>query len=114
MHAWTSGEQCFTIALTDAKGEPEAPGIDVRMVVQLIPLGLLILGMGYAETDDPRIPEPRRKFGITWPQPPPSKTSMEIDPLADLGSRAMGTFASMSTNEFGSAVRQSLAAKPAT
>lgn len=96
VRGWCSGEQELRIDLLDNDGNPSGPPIVVSMVLQLIPLGALVLGMAIATTDDERVSPDRRVVPLSWVARMPRLT-LSVDPLSDMGLDALGHFAQVAT-----------------
>jgi hypothetical protein len=113
LQGWSSGENPFKIELKNEAGDGDlgAP-IDATMVVQLVPLGMLILGMGIATTDDPRIPEIARTVSLVWSAKLPGRLSLHPDPLSELGTQALAKFAHVAANAFSTACLQATQPAP--
>jgi hypothetical protein len=104
LQGWSSGEQEMDIGI-DVPGGAELAPVKASMVVQLVPLGMLVLGMGIGTTTDARIPEISRAVSLTWVARLPALT-LNIDPIAGLGAQALGKFAQLVCNQFAGAVLQ--------
>lgn len=107
---WCSGENSFNVEVLDSNGQPIGEPIVATMIVQLVPLGLLLLGMAVATTDDPRVPELRRAVPLTWVARLPRLT-LAVDPLEALGAESLEKFAQVASQTFAGAIR--LATTPA-
>jgi hypothetical protein len=105
LQGWCSGEHPFKIELRDGSGGELGAPIDATIVVQLVPLGMMMLGMGLAMTDDTRIPEPRT-VSLTWAARLP-KLTLHPDPLADVGMKALAKFAEFASERYAGACLQS-------
>jgi hypothetical protein len=107
---WCSGENAFRVDVVDGDGKPLGAPVEASMVVQIVPLGILLLGMALATTDDRRIPEMQRAVSLTWVARPPRLT-MAADPLAELGAQTLDNFAKFASQAFGQAVSTTPAEK---
>lgn len=103
---WCSGEQSFNAQPLDQNGQPIGEPIIASMVVQLVPMALLLLGMGVATTEDRRIPELRRAVPLTWVARLPRLT-LAVDPLEALGAESLDKFAQYACQAFTSAIGMS-------
>lgn len=96
VRGWCSGETELRIDLLGDDGQPSGPPIVVALVLQLVPLGVLVLGMAIATTEDERVPPVQRAVPLTWVARMP-KLSLSVDPLAAMGEEALGHFAQVAT-----------------
>lgn len=104
LQGWSSGELPFKTELAPGiAGAGEPSTIEGSMVVQLVPLGALVLGMAIATTDDKRIPEAARAVPLTWVARIPRLT-LAASPLEAMGMETVGKFAQWASMQFAGAI----------
>jgi hypothetical protein len=69
------------------------------MLVQLVPLGALILVMGVAWTEEPRIAELARQMSLTWVARLPRLT-LAPNPFDELARTSMAQVGQIASNHF--------------
>jgi hypothetical protein len=99
VQGWCSGETHFRVELKTPTGEELAPAFEATMILQLVPLGAMVLVMGCAWTDEPRVPEPARELSLTYATRLPRLT-LGLNPFDELAQKSVANFCQLATNHF--------------